>query len=283
MSWSRRTATQGYGATPIRVFGCIRVSCGRALTGLQALGWAVTVVPGPTFRPCLTTLPPVVLVHGWGGSFQTTWRQSGFTELLADAGREVIGVDLLGHGEAPKPHDPAEYADMTTRITDALPDGPVDIVGFSLGAITTLRLATRRPELFQRIVLSGIGRNVFERDVERGKRILAGVEGTGDPDDNEGRLFGQYATQPGNDRRRPRRRDAATGRGRVHGRGPEGHRVPGARRHRRPRLRRPRPTSSPSRCPTPGSSCCATPTTSPTPESFGFIDAVLEFLEAVPA
>jgi pimeloyl-ACP methyl ester carboxylesterase len=144
--------------------------------------------------------PPVVLVHGWGGSFQTTWRQSGFTELLADADREVIGVDLLGHGEAPKPHDPAAYADMTTRIVDVLPDGPVDIVGFSLGAITTLRLATRRPELFNRIVLSGVGRNLFERDVERGKRILAGVEGTGDPDDNEARLFGQYATQPGNDR-----------------------------------------------------------------------------------
>ena len=96
---------------------------------------------------------PIVLVHGWGGSFQTTWRQSGFTELLKDADREVIGVDLLGHGDAPKPHDPAEYADMTTRITDALPERPVDIVGFSLGAITTLRLATRRPELFQRIVL----------------------------------------------------------------------------------------------------------------------------------
>jgi pimeloyl-ACP methyl ester carboxylesterase len=143
---------------------------------------------------------PIVLVHGWGGSFQTTWRQSGFTELLADAGREVIGVDLLGHGEAPKPHEPAAYADLTARIVDALPDRPVDIVGFSLGAITALRLATRRPELFHRIVVSGIGRNVFERDDERGKRILAGVEGTGDPDDNEGRLFFQYASQPGNDR-----------------------------------------------------------------------------------
>jgi pimeloyl-ACP methyl ester carboxylesterase len=144
--------------------------------------------------------PPIVLVHGWGGSFQTTWHQSGFTELLKEADREVIGVDLLGHGDAPKPHDPAEYADMTTRIVDVLPDRPVDVVGFSLGAITTLRLATRRPELFNRIVLSGVGRNLFERDVERGKRILAGVEGTGDPDDNEARLFGQYATQPGNDR-----------------------------------------------------------------------------------
>jgi pimeloyl-ACP methyl ester carboxylesterase len=144
--------------------------------------------------------PPIVLVHGWGGSFRTTWHQSGFTELLADAGREVIGVDLLGHGDAPKPHDPAAYADMTTRIVDVLPERPVDIVGFSLGAMTTLRLATKRPELFHRIVLSGVGRNLFERDPERGKRILAGVEGTADPDDNEARLFGQYAAQPGNDR-----------------------------------------------------------------------------------
>ena len=54
---------------------------------------------------------PVVLVHGWGGSFATTWQHSGFTDLLADAGREVVGVDLLGHGTAPKPHDPDEYAD----------------------------------------------------------------------------------------------------------------------------------------------------------------------------
>ncbi|HEU4841145.1 MAG TPA: alpha/beta fold hydrolase [Ilumatobacteraceae bacterium] len=52
--------------------------------------------------------PPVLLVHGWGGSFDATWRRSGFTELLADAGREVIGVDLLGHGDAPKPHDPED-------------------------------------------------------------------------------------------------------------------------------------------------------------------------------
>ena len=34
----------------------------------------------------------VVLVHGWGGSFEATWQRSGFTELLRDAGREVIGV-----------------------------------------------------------------------------------------------------------------------------------------------------------------------------------------------
>ena len=143
--------------------------------------------------------PPVLLVHGWGGSFESTWQRSGFTELLADAGRTVIGVDLLGHGEAPKPHDPAAYADLTGRIAEALPDEPVDVVAFSLGAIVTLRLAARVPERFARIVVAGIGRNVFEEDPDQRDRILAGVEGTAPAEDNVARLFGQYASQPGND------------------------------------------------------------------------------------
>lgn len=143
---------------------------------------------------------PVALVHGWGGSFRTTWCRSGFAALLADAGRSVIGIDLLGHGDAPKPHEPEAYRDLTARIAEALPDEPVDVVGFSLGAITTLQLAVRAPRSFRRIVVAGIGRNVFDRDESQRLRILAGVEGTADTDDNIARLFGQYAGQQGNDR-----------------------------------------------------------------------------------
>lgn len=147
--------------------------------------------------------PPVLCVHGWGGSFADTWEAPGFTALLADAGREVIGVDLLGHGTAPKPHDPDEYADLTARIVAALPDRPVDAVGFSLGALTLLRTAIERPERFRRLVLAGIGRNVFERDDDATARIVAAIEGEptddGDGPDNTSRLFAQYAHQPGND------------------------------------------------------------------------------------
>ena len=78
------------------------------------------------YRGAMTT--PVVLVHGWGGSFESTWQRSGFTELLRDAGRPVIGVDLLGHGSAPKPHDPEAYADLGARVLDAIPPEPVDAV-----------------------------------------------------------------------------------------------------------------------------------------------------------
>jgi pimeloyl-ACP methyl ester carboxylesterase len=153
---------------------------------------------GPTLR---IVTEPVVLVHGWGGSFASTWERSGFTALLADAGRDVIGVDLLGHGTAPKPHDPAAYIDLSTRIVDALPGIPVDAVGFSLGALTLLRTAIAAPERFHRLVLAGVGRNVFERDDAATARILAAIEGTADvaADDNLARLFGQYATIEGND------------------------------------------------------------------------------------
>lgn len=151
-----------------------------------------------------STAPPVVLVHGWGGSFESTWQRSGFTALLEDAGLDVIGVDLLGHGTAPKPHDPEAYADLTERVLDALPPQPVDAIGFSLGAMTLLRLAVAQPHRFNRIVLAGVGRNIFDRDDAGTAAIVAGLETVaagGDPSslDNTVRLFTQYASQPGND------------------------------------------------------------------------------------
>ena len=146
----------------------------------------------------------VVLVHGWGGSFEATWQRSGFTALLEDGGKTVIGVDLLGHGTAPKPHEPEAYADLTARIVDALPDEPVDAIGFSMGALTLLRLAVAEPERFNRLVLAGIGRNVFDRDHSGAEAIVAGLDhvlagGALADLSQEVRLFVNYAQEPGND------------------------------------------------------------------------------------
>ncbi len=230
----------------------------------------------------MTDATPVILVHGWGGSFEATWQQNGFTELLRDAGREVVGVDLLGHGTAPKPHEPEAYADLTARVLDALPDTPVDAVGFSLGAITLLRIAVAQPQRFRKLVLAGIGKTLFDDDTTGTERIIAGLEGTSAPDDNIARLFAQYGNQPGNDlaaltavMKRPRG-------------------VPFT----------PELVASAS-CPTlvvigdkdfagPGDALAdALPNATlkvlrnvdhfATPESFGFIDATLEFLDAIPA
>mgnify|MGYP001215707826 CR=1 FL=1 len=146
----------------------------------------------------------VVLVHGWGGSFESTWQRNGFTALLEDGGKQVIGVDLLGHGVAPKPHEPEAYADMTERIIDALPPEPIAAIGFSLGALTLLSTAIRHPDRFERIVLAGIGRNVFDRDNSGAAAIVDGLRALingADPAslDQTARHFAQYAQQPGND------------------------------------------------------------------------------------
>jgi len=146
----------------------------------------------------------VLLVHGWGGSFESTWQRNGFSMLLEESGKEVIGVDLLGHGTAPKPHESAAYADLTDRLVDALPDEPVSAVGFSLGAMTLLRAAIAHPKRFDRIVLAGIGRNVLERDHSGATAIADGLQSLIDGADPASltqsvRLFAQYAQQPGND------------------------------------------------------------------------------------
>ena len=155
-------------------------------------------------RPTIVGMDRVMLVHGWGGSFESTWQRSGFTALLEDGGKHVIGVDLLGHGDAPKPHDAESYSDLTERVVDALPDAPVAAIGFSLGALTLLRSAVAQPDRFDTLVLAGIGRNVFERDhaataaiADGLQTLLGGAEASSL--DQSARLFAQYAQQPGND------------------------------------------------------------------------------------
>jgi pimeloyl-ACP methyl ester carboxylesterase len=141
---------------------------------------------------------PVVLVHGLGSSFEHGWRAPGWVDLLADAGRPVIPVDLLGHGTADAPHDSEKYAHLEASIEQALPDGTVDAIGFSLGALLLLRLAARTPDRFGRLVLMGVGENAFGRDTAHGD--LAGAfERGGDPEDVQTRLFVQLARTAGND------------------------------------------------------------------------------------
>ena len=59
--------------------------------------------------------PPVLLLHGFAASADRTWRDNGWVDLLGDLGRDVLAVDLLGHGDADKPHDPAASADLEAR------------------------------------------------------------------------------------------------------------------------------------------------------------------------
>ncbi len=143
--------------------------------------------------------PPVVLVHGFGTSFDLTWVSNGWVDLLADEGRDVIGVDLLGHGTAPKPTDSEAYGDLGERVRDALPsDGSVDAVGFSLGAKTLLKVAAAEPGRFRSLVVAGVGANLF-RSTDH-TPVIEAVRTGDDGEDPTLRYFAGLAELPGNDR-----------------------------------------------------------------------------------
>jgi pimeloyl-ACP methyl ester carboxylesterase len=143
----------------------------------------------------------VLLLHGLGTSADRTWRDNGWIDLLADVGRDVIAPDLLGHGAAPKPHDPGAYALLEDAVAEALPPAPVDCIAFSLGATVALRLAIDDATRFRRLVVAGVGANLFRDDdaAEAIARVLDGSDPGAADDDPTARYFAQLARSPDND------------------------------------------------------------------------------------
>lgn len=142
--------------------------------------------------------PPVLLVHGFATSAERTWRDNGWIDLLEDAGRNVLAPDVLGHGSAERPHDPAEYGRVEDLILEQLPLEPVDAIGFSMGARLILTLASAEPARFNRIVTGGVGANLFRS--EANELVLGAITGTADPENPVAQYFAALAAQPGQDR-----------------------------------------------------------------------------------
>src|SRR3954447_20700239 len=141
--------------------------------------------------------PAVLLVHGFATSAARMWGENGWIDLLGDVGREVLAVDLLGHGEAEKPHDPAAYAELEALVAKQLPAEPVDAIGFSMGARVLLTLAAEDVTRFNRIVVAGVGANLFRRDRND---VIEKAIADGPSDDNPAaQYFAGLARQPGND------------------------------------------------------------------------------------
>ena len=99
--------------------------------------------------------PPLVALHGgiltFGASFGDV------LPWLAQ-GRRVIGVELQGHGHTPdtgRAMSVDRFADDVAELIDRVAGGgPVDVWGFSLGALTATSLALRHPAKVRRLVLA---------------------------------------------------------------------------------------------------------------------------------
>ena len=95
---------------------------------------------------------PLVLLHG---GFYSIEMFAPILPALAK-GRQVIGVDLQGHGRTLPFDRPMTFANMATDVAELikfLGFEKADVMGNSLGGSTALRLAIDYPEVVDKLIL----------------------------------------------------------------------------------------------------------------------------------
>lgn len=124
---------------------------GRGPARVHAARWAGG--PGPT-TPAAAGAGTAVLVHGLGGS-HVNWARLG--PLLAQAGWTVWAPDLAGFGLTGLDGRSAavdDQLDLLAGFVVTVADGPVRLVGNSMGGLLAVLLAAERPDLAASLVLT---------------------------------------------------------------------------------------------------------------------------------
>lgn len=149
---------------------------------------------------------PVLLIHGFASSREQNWGSTGWIDRLARDGYRVVSYDCRGHGHSDKPHDPAAYGplmiDDIQTVMDAVGLTDAYVMGYSMGAMQSIRFLMLYPERVRRVVLAGLGENYFaEHESWRDKVANAMLtDDVGAIDDAEARKFRIFGGQKGKDR-----------------------------------------------------------------------------------
>jgi pimeloyl-ACP methyl ester carboxylesterase len=98
---------------------------------------------------------PLALFHGAMGTIDSC-----FADLLPAlaATRQVVAVELQGHGHTADVDRPLSYQQMAADaavLLDALGVGIADLVGYSMGGAVALELAMQHPGMVRRLVFAG--------------------------------------------------------------------------------------------------------------------------------
>ena len=97
-------------------------------------------------------LQKAILIHGWSSS---SYAMSPLTALLSQRFSSVA-VDLPGYGRSPPMDSRASipvYAEMLVELIEQISEGPVVLVGHSMGGMISLTIALNHPEVVERMVL----------------------------------------------------------------------------------------------------------------------------------
>ncbi|HVE53137.1 MAG TPA: alpha/beta hydrolase [Ramlibacter sp.] len=105
-------------------------------------------------------------VHGKGEPLLVLHGGMGHTDMMAPViaqlarTRQVIGVDLYGHGRTALTERPVSLVDMgddMARVLQQLGHKQVDVVGYSMGGGVGFRLAVQHPQHVRRLVMVSAG------------------------------------------------------------------------------------------------------------------------------
>lgn len=131
--------------------------------------------------------PPVLLLHGFGGSLDD-WSAIPLMSEISES-FQLIAMDVRGHGGSDKPHDPAAYGadvvDDVTRLLDRLGIASAHVVGYSMGARMTIKLALSHQDRLLSAVLVGSGVTLpedFPLYTEGAQALEGGTLDVGDND-----------------------------------------------------------------------------------------------------
>ena len=94
----------------------------------------------------------VLLIHGWSSSW---YANSPLFDLLAQR-FHAIAIDLPGYGQSPRFEEKTtipKYADLIADLIEQVSDGPVVLLGHSMGGMISVTLALKYPVLVERMVL----------------------------------------------------------------------------------------------------------------------------------
>jgi 3-oxoadipate enol-lactonase len=146
--------------------------------------------------------PPVVLVHGLGGSSLGEWYQ---VAPLVAAEHRVILIDHRSHGLSPvatSRYEVDDVADDIAGILDELGIGLADVIGYSMGGTIAQALAYRHPGRVRRLALIATfatyppGRRVASLVGALVTRAWERLTGLGTPEVRSGYLLATGAVDP---------------------------------------------------------------------------------------
>src|SRR5690349_12293032 len=95
---------------------------------------------------------PLILMHGGLGAIE----MFGGVLTALSAGRQVIAVDLQGHGrtaDVDRPLAIETMADDVAALIQHLGFAQADVMGYSMGGDTALQVAFRHPERVRKLVV----------------------------------------------------------------------------------------------------------------------------------